>query len=40
VARTQLQRRVQQSSSAATSFRKRVDQVWLQRQLEGDQEGA
>jgi len=27
VARTQLQRRLQQSSSAATTFRKRVDQV-------------
>jgi hypothetical protein len=40
VARAQLRRRVQQSSSAATNFRRRVDQVWLHRQLEGDQEGA
>jgi hypothetical protein len=40
VARTQLQRRVQQSSPAATAFRKRVDQVWLQRQLKDDQDGA
>jgi len=40
VARTQLQRRVQQSSPAATTFRKHVDQVWLQCEVEGEQEGA